>query len=55
MQLTAPKCKCGLTASQPNKNFANENAIIWTCSQGHLTNVSYCSLDDIKLVKELLT
>ena len=54
MKLTPPKCGCGHYASKPTKNFAKENSIIWMCSQGHATSITYCSESDIKLVKELL-
>ncbi len=54
MKLKAPICKCGHEALQPNKNYSNENSIIWTCSHGHATRITYCSLDEIKLIGEAL-
>ncbi len=54
MKLKAPICKCGHEALQPNKNYSNENSIIWTCSHGHATRITYCSLDEIKLIRGVL-
>lgn len=45
------ECGCGLMAYSyypvPNSN----NQLIWVCSQGHSTRITYCSQDVVNSIK----
>ena len=45
------ECNCGLKAHQNTLSYGTNNVLIWVCSQGHPTRVTYCSSEVINAIQ----
>lgn len=53
--IQAPTCGCGRIASKPHQFHGKPNVLIWVCSEGHSTRITYCSENTLKAIKELFS